>query len=284
MTSPGHPDGPISSAANPRVRAALELRDRGGRERSRRLLVDGAREVARALEAGSAIIEAFVNAEPRDEESIAVIGRLAAAGVPLVEVAGAAATRLAYGDRRSEVVAVVAMPPTDLAHLAGAVDGVQDPLVIVVEDPEKPGNLGAIARSADGAGAAALIAATDRGPAADAWNPNAVRASVATVLSLPIAVAPTREVLAWLRDRRIRVVAARVQAAAHYDATDLRGPLAIAVGSEAYGLGPAWLADDIVAVRLPMRGRADSLNVAAAAAVLLYEARRQRDRTGAAEH
>ncbi len=267
----------ITSAANPRVRAALELRSRKGREAAGRLLVDGVREVGRALDAGSRIVEAFVSAAPRDEATADLVARLAASGVPLVGVAGAAETRLAYGDRHSEVVAVVAMPRSDLAHLDAALDEVGDPLLIVVEDAEKPGNLGAIARSADGAGATALIAATHRGPDADPWNPNAVRASVGTVLDLPLAVAPTGEVLAWLRGRGIRVVAARVQAVAAYHATDLRGSLALAVGSEALGLGPDWLAEDVAAVRLPMHGRADSLNVAAAAAVLLYEARRQRD-------
>jgi RNA methyltransferase, TrmH family len=279
MTAPG-PTGAITSAANPRVRAALALRNRAGRTDAGRLLVDGGREVGRALDAGCLIVEAFVSAEPRDPQAIAVIARLAAAGVPLVAVGGAAETRLAYGDRRSEVVAVVAMPRLDLAHLSATLEGVADPLLVVVEDAEKPGNLGAIARSADGAGATALIAATEQGPAADPWNPNAVRASVGTVLSLPLAVAPTGEVIAWLRDRRVRILAARVQAAVEYHAVDLRGPLAIAVGSEAHGLGEAWLAEDVTAVRLPMHGRADSLNVSATAAVLLYEARRQRDAEG----
>ncbi len=275
MSIRGADEGPITSAANPRVRAALELRDRRGRDAARRLLVDGAREVGRALDAGCAIVEAFVSAAPGDEAN-AVIERLARAGVPLVPVAGPAEARLAYGDRRSEVVAVVGMPATDLASLGASLAGVPDPLLIVVEDPEKPGNLGAIARSADGAGAAGLVAATDRGPAGDPWNPNAVRASVGTVLSLPIAVAATPDVLAWLRARGSGIVAARVQAAADYHAVDLRGAVAIAVGSEARGLGPAWLADDVVPVRLPMLGRANSLNVSAAAAILLYEARRQR--------
>jgi TrmH family RNA methyltransferase len=174
-------------------------------------------------------------------------------------------------------VAVVEMPPADLDRLAVLLAGQADPLVVVVEDAEKPGNLGAIARSADGAGAAALVAARDRGPEADPWNPNAVRSSLGTVLTLPLAVAPVGEVLAWLRDARFRVVAARVQASTPYHAADLRGRVALAVGSEARGLGAGWRARDIVGVRLPMLGAADSLNVAAAAAVLLYEARRQRD-------
>ncbi len=100
------------------------------------------------------------------------------------------------------------------------------------------------------------------------------------MLSLPIAIARTDTLLPWLRDRAIRIVAGRVQAAKDYRETDLRGPLAIAVGSEAGGLGPEWLAEDVEGIRLPMLGSADSLNVAAAAVVLLYEARRQRDAKG----
>ncbi len=147
----------------------------------------------------------------------------------------------------------------------------------MVEDAEKPGNLGAIARSADGAGATAVVAAVGRGPAPDPWNANAVRASLGTIFGLPLAVAQTGAVLAWLRAARIRIVAARVQASAPYGRLDLRGPLAIALGSEAHGLGSEWQAPDIAGVRIPMLGRGDSLNVSAAAAILLYEARRQRE-------
>ncbi len=269
---------PITSAANPRVRAALELRSRRGREQIGRLLVDGPREVGHALDGGVEVVEVFVDAAgPRDEESATARRRLAALGVEAVSLAGPALSRLAYGDRASDVVAVVAAPRTDLARLDAVLEGSPEPLVIVVEDAEKPGNLGAIARSADGAGVAALIAATGRGPAADPWNPNAVRASLGTVLTLPIAVAATGEVLAWLRARRLRLVAARVQAALPHDRADLCGPVAIVVGSEARGLGPDWLAPDVVGVRLPMLGHADSLNVATAAGILLYESRRQRD-------
>jgi len=280
VTAPRLDPPVITSASNPRVRAALALRERRGRSESGRLLVDGTREVLRALEAGLTVREAFVATGSQGPEAAAVAARLAATGVPLAGIAGAAWSRLAYRERGSEIVAVVDAPPTDLAHLEAIVALRRDPLLIVVEDVEKPGNLGAIARSADGAGATALLVAVHEVPAADPWNPNAVRASLGTVLSLPLAIAPTGTLLPWLRERAIRIVAARVQAAADYREADLRGPLAIAVGSEAGGLGPEWLAADVEGVRLPMLGRADSLNVAAAAAVLLYEARRQRAADG----
>ena len=139
---------------------------------------------------------------------------------------------------------------------------------------EKPGNLGAVLRSADGAGVDAVIAAS---PRTDLFNPNAIRASAGTVFTVPLAAAPTSEVLHWLRDRGLRIVAARVDAERLYTDVDLTGPIALVLGAEAEGLGGAWAADDIEAVRLPMLGVADSLNVSVSAAILFYEARRQRD-------
>jgi len=273
----------VTSAANPHIRAALALRERRARDEAGRLLVDGTREILRAIEAGLAVHEAFVVDGALSQEAAAIVERLAAIGVPQVAVAASAWSRLAYGERGSEIVAIVDAPPTDLGRLDAILAARADPLLIVVEDAEKPGNLGAIARSADGAGATALLVAVHEGSPADPWNPNAVRASLGTVFSLPIAIAPTRTLRPWLRERAIRVVAARVQAATDYREVDLRGPVAIVVGSEAAGLSRDWLADEVEGVRLPMLGRADSLNVSTAAAVLLYEARRQRDRVGPAE-
>jgi len=173
-------------------------------------------------------------------------------------------------------VAVATAPGTSLAGLGLPATA---PLVGVLEDVEKPGNLGAVCRSADGAGLDALIAAGGSA-AADPWNPNAVRASLGTVFTLPLAVATTADVLAWLCERGLRVVVARVDGSVPYTDVDLTGPVALVLGSEAHGLTAEWSGSDMTAVRLPMRGRADSLNVAAAAAILFYEARRQRDADG----
>jgi TrmH family RNA methyltransferase len=267
----------LTSAANPRLRAAAALRDRRDRVRTGRLLVDGAREVARALDAGVTLVEAFVVAGPSpDPEVAAVAARAASLGVPLVPVARDLLARLAYGERASGIVAVALAPETSLAGLGLPATA---PLVGVLEDVEKPGNLGAVCRSADGAGLDALIAAGGSA-AADPWNPNAVRASLGTVFTLPLAVATTADVLAWLCERGLRVVVARVDGSVSYTDVDLTGPVALILGSEAHGLTAEWSGSDMTAVRLPMRGRADSLNVAAAAAILFYEARRQRDADG----
>ena len=264
----------LTSAANPRLRAAAALRDRRVRVRTGLLLVDGAREVARALDGGVTLVEAFVAAEaPAGPELAALLARLAAIDVPLVPVAPKLLGMLAYGERASGIVAVATVPDTSLPALQLSLPA---PLVGILEDVEKPGNLGAVCRSADGAGLDALIAAGSAG-SVEPWNPNAVRASLGTVFTLAVAVATTADVLAWLRENGLRIVAARVDGSVPYTEVDMAGPVALVLGSEARGLTDAWSGSDVTAVRLPMHGRADSLNVAAAAAILFYEARRQRD-------
>jgi TrmH family RNA methyltransferase len=166
------------------------------------------------------------------------------------------------------VILVVRAPQTRLADL----ELPPDPLVVVTEDVEKPGNVGAILRSADAVGAAAVIAVGGT----DLFNPNVIRASIGTVFSVPVAGATAGEVVPWLRARGLRVVASRVDASTLHVDADLRGPVAIVLGNEAEGLSDVWNGPDVEAVRLPMAGAADSLNVSAAAAVLLYEAWRQR--------
>jgi TrmH family RNA methyltransferase len=276
MSEREHAAPPIlTSTANPRFRAAVSLRDRRERARHGRLLVDGVREVARALDAGVALVEVFVAPGASPEPALdAVVARAAGFGVPIVPVTADLLSRLAYGERASGIVAVAKAPAASLEALRLRAEA---PIVGILEDVEKPGNLGAVCRSADGAGLDALIAAGTTAAPADPWNPNAVRASLGTVFTLPLAVASTGNVLAWLRDRGLRVVAARVDGSVPYAEADLRGSVALVLGSEATGLSQAWTGEDVTAVRLPMRGRADSLNVAAAAAILFYEARRQRD-------
>jgi TrmH family RNA methyltransferase len=260
----------ITSATNPRVKAAVRLRDRRARETAGLTLVDGARELLRALDAGVRVREAFVSPElARSAEATLALDALRERSAPCLEVSPAVFARLAFGDRADGVVAAVEVPATNLSSLRLP----RDPLVLVAEAVEKPGNLGAILRSADGAGVDAVVVAS---PRTDLFNPNAIRASLGTIFALPLASAPTGEVLDWLRANGLRIVAARPDADRLVTEIDLNGPLAIAVGAEVEGLGSAWEAPDVIAARLPMLGVADSLNVAAASAVLLYEARRQR--------
>jgi TrmH family RNA methyltransferase len=197
---------------------------------------------------------------------------LRAAEVALQPVSEPVFAKLAFGQRAEGLVAVVRIPSAALADLVLP----EQPLVVVVEAVEKPGNLGAILRSADGAGADAMIAAS---PRTDLFNPNAIRASAGTIFSLPLAAGTSGEALAWLDGRGVRIVTARVDADRVYSNVDLSGPLALVLGAEADGLSEAWRGPRIEAVRIPMLGTADSLNVSVSAAILLYEARRQRDRS-----
>jgi RNA methyltransferase, TrmH family len=260
----------ITSRHNPRYRAALALREARGRREQARLLVDGVPEIGRALDAGVPAVEAWVAPERlHGRVAQALLPRLRGMGTDILETTGVLLDRLAYGERDDGIVVVVRMPVTDLAHL----DLPERPLIVAVERVEKPGNLGALLRSADGAGVDAVIVAD---PVSDVWNPNAVRASLGTIFSLPLAVCTAQEAAAYLRERDIAIVAARVDAAVDYDAVDLAGATAIVVGAETTGLTDAWSGPDITAVHIPMLGQADSLNISVSAAVLLYEARRQR--------
>jgi TrmH family RNA methyltransferase len=265
----------IESASNPRIKAALRLRERREREATGLTLVDGGREALRAMEAGAVVESAFVcpplvatrEAQRVAEKLSQSFGPFGAA-IEYAEVSERAFERLAYGDRADGVILVVRVPRTELAEL----ELPAEPLVVVTEDVEKPGNVGAIIRSADAVGADAVIAVGGT----DLFNPNVIRASVGTVFSMPLAAASAVDTAAWLRGRDVRVVASIVDAQRLHIEADLRGPLAIVLGSEATGLSDAWRTPDVEAVRLPMAGVADSLNVSIAAAVLLYEAWRQR--------
>ena len=260
----------ITSAANPRLKAAVRLRGRRERDRRGLTLIDGARETLRAIQGGATIREAFIEpAVCEDDECRSVVSKLREAGVPLSELGRDAFEKLAYGDRVDGVVAVAETPTHRLEEL----ELPPQPLISVIEGVEKPGNLGAILRTADGAGLDAVIVADS---ATDLFNPNIIRASIGTVFALPVSVASSGEVLAWLKERSIAIIAARVDASVDYTDADYSGAVAIALGSEARGLAGAWGDVARVSVHVPMLGVADSLNVSATAAVLFYEALRQR--------
>lgn len=260
----------ITSVHNERIQAAARLRDRRGRDAQDRIVIDGGRELRRALAAGVELLELFVDGEAcTGTDALAAVEAARAADVEIVGVSPAVLAKIAFGDRNDGVVGIARTPRLPLT----AIELPPDPLVAVVEGVEKPGNLGAMLRSADGAGLDAVVLA-DGGT--DLHNPNAIRASLGTIFSLNVAAAPVAEVLDWLRERGFQVVVARVDGSVPYTDVDYRGPSAIVLGSEALGLTDAWRGAGIVAARVPMLGIADSLNVSVTAAVLFYEARRQR--------
>jgi TrmH family RNA methyltransferase len=273
------PPETITSPANPRVKQAAALRAARERRQTGLTLVDGLREIARAVAAGVEIVELFVAAEARPDDAraadrAACLDACAARGAALVRVGPRAFAKLAFGDRDEGVVAVV-------RFRARSLDDVSFPAgrpVLVAEGVEKPGNLGAILRTVDAAGLAGLIAC-DGGT--DAANPAVIRASLGTVFSVPLAAATAAEAIAWCSGQRRRVVAATPEGRAAWHEASLAGDTAIVVGSEAEGLSAAWqrAADSgtisLETIRLPMRGVADSLNVSATVAALAYEAVRQ---------
>lgn len=271
---------PIISPANPRVKQAAALRTASERRRTGLTLVDGIRELSRAAAAGVEIIEVFVaSAVPRDTDRTAAravcLDACLARGAAIVALGPRAFERVAFGDRDEGVVAVVRFGPRPLTDVSFA----RGRPLLVAEAVEKPGNLGAIVRTADAAGLAGVIAC-DSGT--DAANPAAIRASLGTVFNVPLATATAAETIAWCRSNARRVVAATPEGTRAWHEVQLAGDTAIVVGSEAHGLSPAWreaaAAGTIVldTVHLPMVGIADSLNVSATVAVLAYETLRQR--------
>lgn len=260
----------ITSLQNPKVKQVVALRDRRDRERSGLMRVEGYEELSLALGSGAQPVTVFVcPALWRLAEQETTVEQAEAAGAEIVEVTEPVFQKMAYRDGPDGWLATFPLLRTTLDDLR--LDA--NPLVIVAEAVEKPGNLGAILRTADAAGADAVIAAA---PHTDWSNPNVVRASKGALFTVPVAAASSAETLAWLRAQGIRIVAATPQATAIYTAVDLRGPIAIAVGEEKYGLSDAWLAAADVGVRIPMTGRVNSLNVATATALLVYEVVRQR--------
>jgi TrmH family RNA methyltransferase len=260
----------ITSAANPRVKTAAKLRERRGRDEQRRIIIDGVREIARALAAGIELIELYYfPGLATDHEHQHLLKRAGEGRATLIEVPPHVIEKLAFGQRVEGVVAVAKQPQRSLADLVPPPNS----LIAVIEGVEKPGNLGAILRTADAAGVAAVIVA---GGGTDLYNPNAIRASLGAIFTVPVCAAPSPAVLDWLRARGYRMLAARVDGANDYAAADYRGPLALILGSEAHGLSDLWRGDDIGSVKLPLLGQVDSLNLSATAAVLFYEALRQR--------
>jgi RNA methyltransferase, TrmH family len=263
----------ITSSANPRIKHLVALRRRRGRDLADVTLVEGLAEVELALAAGVRPRTLYYCRELTSPATLTLADLASGLGAEVVRVSRPVFEKISYREGPDGWLAVVPAVATDLGRL----DPGQRPLVLVCAGLEKPGNLGAILRTADAAGVAAVIAAD---PVTDWGNPNVVRASKGTVFSVPVASAGTTEVLDWISSRGLQIVAAAPDARQLVTDTDLTGPTAIAVGAEQAGLSAEWLERANVRVRIPMFGRADSLNVSTSAAIITYEAVRQRLQAG----
>ncbi|MEM6328719.1 MAG: TrmH family RNA methyltransferase [Planctomycetota bacterium] len=266
----------ITSRHNPRVKQAAALRSRKARDARRQTLVHGPRETLRAIQAGAEVVEAYVCQELlRGADAAQAQAALQSSSADVMTTTPEVFERLAYGDRLDGVVSVVATPRRPLPGLGLP----PRPVVAVVEGVEKPGNLGAVLRTADAAAVDAVVLAD---PVIDLFGPNVIRASVGAVFKPNTAVATTGETLAWLEGIGVPVYATRPDAAECYTAADFSAGAAIVLGAESTGLSDAWRVAPTRPIRLPMHGVADSLNLSATAAVLFYEALRQRPSPGGA--
>jgi RNA methyltransferase, TrmH family len=251
----------ITSAANPRIKRLVALRDRKERDRESVFLVEGFRDLDRAVARGHQPLEIYY-------DPTRFSGPPHRAGTE-VSVAPEALDRASYRGRSQGVIAVFGQIDVTLERVApGPV-----PFFLIAESIEKPGNLGALLRTADAVGAHALIAAD---PDVDPFSPNVVRASTGAIFSVPLAVAGLDAVVAWVRGHGARIVAADPGAADALWETDLTGPIALLVGAEHTGLTESALTAADNTLSLPMHGSTDSLNVSVSMAVLAYEALRQR--------
>lgn len=260
----------ITSLQNPRVKNLVKLRDRKPRDEQGVFLAEGYRAISRALEKGVAPTELYFSPDwflGENEQSLLLRAR--AAGATLFELSKHAFEKIAYRDRPEGLVAVVKQWSHRLENLTLG----PTPFLLVVEAIEKPGNLGTILRSADAAGVNAVICCD---PVTDLYNPNVVRSSTGVLFSMPTVMTTTSEVISWLRQKGIRSVATTPSAQLLHTEANLRGPLAIVMGSEQFGLSDTWLENANERVRIPMAGQADSLNVAMATLITLFEAVRQR--------
>jgi RNA methyltransferase, TrmH family len=260
----------ITSTSNPRVKWLAGLQRRRNRVAEGVTLVEGHDELQLALDAGVSVrtlfwCPALAAASPR----AALVDRVASSGQEVVALGRAAFDKVSYREHPDGVLAVVPDPTRALTDIELG----QPPLLLVCEGVEKPGNLGAMLRTAEAAGVNAVIAAD---PITDWGNPNVVRASKGTLFAVPVAAAGAQEVLAWLRANRIAIVLATPDAPEIVTDCDLTRACAIVVGAEHEGVSATLRAGADHAVRLPMMGRVNSLNVATAAAITVYEAVRQR--------
>lgn len=266
----------IESRQNQRLKELVRLvEQRKARQASGRFVVEGAFEIRQALAAGIAIEELYVLESRQSEGGVQTIVQGCARWpqLRLFDVAGPAFEKISQRQGPDGVLAVATAPALALESLQLP----ENPLLLVVEKVEKPGNLGALIRSAEAAGADALICCD---PVADLYNPHVIRNSRGLVFHLPAVVAAQEQVAAFLQERKIAIVATTPEATlAHWDC-DLRAAVAIFAGAEHEGLSDYWLQRAQKKVRIPMAGNADSLNVNVASALVLFEALRQRGSRG----
>lgn len=257
----------ITSLTNSRVKQLVNLQQHSAARRdSGCFIVEGQREIAHCIEADYRITAIFrcsdIAGPAADITSLVP-------NAEVLDVTAAVYNKIAYRGSTEGLLAVVETPQRDLQDLRLPVN----PLLIVLESVEKPGNLGAVLRTADAAGAHALIICD---PLTDIYNPNVIRSSIGAVFTVPTIATSTARCIEFLRQRHINILTAQLQDSLPYYDTDMTGPTAIVMGTESTGLTTPWREAATAHILIPMNGRLDSLNVAVSASILTYEAVRQR--------
>ena len=260
----------ITSAQNPKVKRLLALQEKSRTRREEGLfVVEGRRELGHCIEAGYEIDSVFVCEEIASDAEALTRGLEEQKDIKVFPVSKDVYEKISYRGSTEGIVAEVRWKQLMLKDLT--LKG--NPLVIVLESVEKPGNLGAVLRSADAAGADAVIICD---PLTDLYNPNLIRSSIGAVFTVPVAAASSEEAILWLKAHGIRILTAQLQDSSWYYDTPMDGPTALVMGTESTGLSDLWREAADKHIRIPMLGRLDSLNVSVSAAILLFEAVRQR--------
>jgi|APCry1669188910_1035180.scaffolds.fasta_scaffold00013_53 RNA methyltransferase, TrmH family len=260
----------ITSLQNPHIKNLLLLGEKS-RERKKQdlFIIEGLREFSLAMSAGFSIHSVFYCPEILPPEKAAkMFGDTVISG--LYEVSLQVYNRIAY---RNDVEGLVALARPRHYELSSLVLSA-NPLILILESVEKPGNLGAVLRTADAAHLDAVIICD---PLTDIYNPNAVRSSMGCIFTVPVAVSSVKETLGWLHSKHITSYATSLGADKFYHECDFRGPAAFVMGTEATGLSENWLEGADHSIKIPMSGTIDSMNVSVSAAIVIFEARRQRN-------
>jgi TrmH family RNA methyltransferase len=256
----------ISSVQNPFIKSLVLLQEKAkARKQSGSFLIEGKKEIEIAIKGGYEIETILFLAELISEIEVNKLSKSA----ELIEISKEVYQKLAYRDTTEGILAVAKTKSLELSDLKLS----KNPLILVAEAPEKPGNIGALLRTADAAKLDAVIIAN---PKSDLYNPNIVRSSVGCLFTNQIATGTTIEIISFLKESKINLYCATLQDSTSYHTQDFTSPTALIVGTEATGLTQEWRDVATQNIIIPMQGEIDSMNVSVAAAILIFEAKRQR--------
>lgn len=240
------------------------------RRKTQLFVIEGLREISLAIKGGYLLKTVLFCSEIVSEEEIYILKETGDNETEFIEISSEVYEKLAYRSSTEGVLAIAYSKTLELADLQLAT---KNPLILVAEAPEKPGNIGAILRTADAANVDCVIIAN---PKTDMFNPNIIRSSVGCLFTNRIATGSTSEIISFLKESKINIYCAALQASVNYDTLDFKKPTAIVVGTEATGLSEEWLQNSTQNIIIPMQGEIDSMNVSVAAGILIFEAKRQR--------